>query len=256
MSRRISTGIPGFDQMIGGGLYEKSATLIAGAPGTGKTTLGLQFLIGGINDGQPGIMVTFEEFPEIYFRDALNFGWDLKKFQEDNLLKILFTSPIVFKAELERDMGYIDRIVAQTGARRILIDPINLYESYFEDEENRLSFNSLVNALKRNNLTSFLIVELPELFGELSSIGETLPFIVDNVVILKYLEIDSTVQKAILVLKTRGTEHATDIRKFDINEKGIYISNRFEDREGLLSTSSYRVPSEAFVEAFKGRMQD
>ncbi len=251
MTRRINTGVPGLDQLIGGGLFEKSATLVAGAPGTGKTTLGLQFIVGGIKEGQPGIMVTFEEFPEIYFRDALKFGWDLKKYQEENLLKIIFTSPTVFKSELERDMGYIDRIISQTGARRILIDPINLYEHYFEDESTRYIFNSLVNALKRNNLTSFLTVELIDLFGELSTIGENLPFIVDNIIVLKYLEIDSSVQKAILILKTRGTEHVTDIRHFEINEKGIEIADRFKDREGLLSGRSYRIPSEAFMEAFR-----
>ena len=99
--KRLSSGEPTLDAMMGGGFIEGSATLISGAPGVGKTTLGMQFLVAGAANGEAGIMVTFEEFPASLLRDAKNVGWDLQELQEDGLLKIIFTSPEVFLGSLQ-----------------------------------------------------------------------------------------------------------------------------------------------------------
>ena len=90
---RLSFGSPSLDEMVGGGLLRGTATLISGAPGVGKTTLGLQFLIAGIQAGQPGLLVSFEEFPSSLIRDALQLGWDLNALEKEGLFKIIFTSP-------------------------------------------------------------------------------------------------------------------------------------------------------------------
>jgi len=76
---RLSFGATALDQMLGGGLLEGSATLVSGAPGVGKTTLGLQFLMAGVQARQTGLLVSFEEFPTSLIRDALQLGWDLKQ---------------------------------------------------------------------------------------------------------------------------------------------------------------------------------
>lgn len=115
--KRLFTGIPGLDEMTHGGLYEKSATLVTGAPGTGKTTLGMQFIAAGAERREPGIVVTFEHFPETLYGDASNFGWDFKKYEDEGLLKVIFTSPEVFKTELEKEMGLIDKLTAEMGQR-------------------------------------------------------------------------------------------------------------------------------------------
>lgn len=235
--------------MVDGGVYEKSSTLIAGAPGTGKTTFGMQFVVEGLKNGVPGVIVTFEEFPEVYYRDAANMGWDLRQYEKQGLLSLIFTSAEVFKSELEKERGLIDRVVTDTGARRILVDPIT-YFSYLSDDDVELRnlYNSLVNGLKRCDLTAMLVSEIPTLFGELDSIGERLPFVVDNVVILRYLEIESEVRRALVVLKTRGTRHDTDIREYEITEQGIAVRGKFLGREKLLSGSPIRTTISERVE--------
>ncbi len=242
--RKITTGIPGLDEMIGGGLYEKSATLISGPPGTGKTTFGMQFIVDGIKQGVPGIIITFEEFPQTVYRDAGNFGWDLKSYEEQKLLSIIFTTPQIFKAELEKERGLVDRIVSETGARRILIDPVT-YFHFLTDDGNELRhlYTSLVSGLRRCELTSMLLCEISDLFGELESVGERLPFVVDNVMVLRYLEIESEVRRALVLLKTRGAPHATDICEYEIGPHGVSVLGKFVGREGLLRGSPTRTPT-------------
>jgi circadian clock protein KaiC len=99
---RIATGIEGLDRMTGGGFVERSANLVEGAPGTGKTTLGLQFLIKGIEErGEAGLYVTFEEFPAQLYNDAARMGWDLRKYEAEGQLRIRFTTPMELLHSLE-----------------------------------------------------------------------------------------------------------------------------------------------------------
>jgi len=85
---RLKTGIPGLDQMTGGGFLMGDTTLVTGPPGTGKTTFGLQFLMQGITESQSGVFITVEETPEKIASDALNFGWDVRKLEAEGLLRI------------------------------------------------------------------------------------------------------------------------------------------------------------------------
>src|SRR6185436_15046710 len=102
MLERAGFGIEAVDRMIAGGGGKGSATVVEGAPGTGKTTLGMQSIVHGIEKFQePGLIITFEEFPSQYYHDALNFGWDLKKYEEQGLLKIIFSDPDSVAKEVE-----------------------------------------------------------------------------------------------------------------------------------------------------------
>ena len=81
---RVKTGIEGLDKMLNGGFLPQTANLIEGAPGTGKTTLGMQFIYSGITRyNEPGVILTFEEFPQQYYRDAASLGWDFKKLERE-----------------------------------------------------------------------------------------------------------------------------------------------------------------------------
>src|SRR3989441_8749006 len=84
---RQKTGIVELDAMLRGGFLERDAVMVAGSAGTGKTTLSLQHLVNGITKfGEPGIYLTFEQLPDQIYRDAENFGWDLKKLEEQGKL--------------------------------------------------------------------------------------------------------------------------------------------------------------------------
>ncbi len=254
MSERAKTGIAGLDEMIGGGFLSESANLVEGAPGTGKSTLGMQFIYNGIRRyDEPGIILTFEEFPQQYYRDAEAFGWPFRELEQANKLRVIMTSPEVSRADLERVGGRIGSLVHEIGAKRILIDSLSHFDRITRDPiELRGVVYSFVNALKREGLTSLLTRESPTLIGEGGLADEDVAFIMDSFLVLRYVEIDSTVRKALLVVKQRGSEHARDIRQFEITGNGIEVRSKFEGREGILSGSPHRM-AESFVEAFVRR---
>lgn len=251
--QRVKTGIIGLDEMLDGGFLPRTANLVEGAPGTGKTTIGMQFIYNGIVQfNEPGIILTFEEFPKQYYRDAATFGWDLSSLEKENKLRIIMSSPEVTKADLERIGGRIETLAQEIKARRVLVDSLSHFERLSQDPvELRSVMYSFINGLKREDLTSVLTRESPTLLGDAASADEDVAFIVDSYVLLRYVEIDSTVHKALLVLKLRGSNHAKDIRQFSITRDGIVVQDKFVGQEGIMSGSP-RSMAEAFRRAFPG----
>jgi circadian clock protein KaiC len=251
---RVKTGIKGLDDMLIGGFLPETANLVEGAPGTGKTTLGMQFIHTGITQfGEPGLIVTFEEFPQQYYRDAETFGWNFRELEQADKLRVIMTSPEVGKTDLEQVGGRIGALAREVGAKRILVDSLSHFERLTSDPvELRNMLYSFINALKREGLTSVLTRESPVLIGESDSAEEDVAFVADSYVLLRYVEIESAVRKALLVLKLRGSDHAKDIRQFEITSNGIEVRSKFEGCEGILSGSPRRM-SESFIEAFVRR---
>lgn len=250
---RVKTGIQGFDDMLGGGFLPQTANLVEGAPGTGKTTLGMQFIYNGIvKYNEPGLIITFEEFPQQYYHDAASFGWDFAKLEAEGKLKVIMTSPEVSKADLENVGGIIETQVAQMGVRRILVDSITHFDRLTQNptELRRIEYG-FINALKREGVTSLLTKESSALLGEAPEGDSEIAFVVDSYSILRYVEIDSAISKAILVLKMRGSDHAKDIRQYEIDSQtGFQLKSKFEGQEGILSGNPRRSMVDAFDEAF------
>ena len=247
---RVKTGIKGLDEMLGGGFLPETANLVEGAPGTGKTTLGMQFIYNGIVEAnEPGLIITFEEFPQQYYHDAAAFGWDFRELEKKGLLKIIMTSPEVSRKDIESVGGMIETYIAKTGARRVVVDSMTHFARLTQDpiELRGIEFN-FINALKREGLTSILTRESPVLLGEAPQ-DDNLGFVVDSYLMLRYVEIESAIRKALLVLKMRGSEHAKDIRQYDITGRGFEVQSKFEGQEGILSGSPRRM-ADSFVEAF------
>lgn len=250
---RVATGIKGFDEMLGGGFLRDTANLVEGAPGTGKTTLGMQFIYNGIRQGEPGLIITFEEFPQQYYHDAAAFGWDFVALEKKGLLKIVMTSPETSRLDLESVGGMIETNVLEMDARRVVVDSVSHFTRLTQDpvELRSLEF-AFINALKRQGLTSILTRESPVLLGELTARDSQISFVVDSYTMLRYVEIESAIQRALIVLKMRGSNHAKDIRQYDITENGFEMQSKFEGREGILSGNPRRL-SDSFVEAFVKR---
>lgn len=251
---RVTTGVPGLDEMLLGGYLPQTANLVEGAPGTGKTTLGMQFIHHGIAVcGEPGLILTFEEFPQQYYDDANSFGWDFRRMEREGKLRIVMTSPEVSKADLEQVGGKIERLVQEIGAKRILVDSVSHFERLSgSPTELRSLVYGFVNALKREGLTSVLTRESMALLGEGDGADDTLAFLVDSYTLLRYVEIDSSVHKALLVLKMRGSNHDKGIRQFAVTSRGIEVRAPFEGREGIMSGSPRRMV-DSFVQAFVKR---
>ncbi|MBN1963157.1 MAG: ATPase [Anaerolineae bacterium] len=250
--QRKTTGIAGLDNMLQGGFLPESANLVEGAPGTGKTTLGMQFVVHGITAcDEPGLILTFEEFPQQYYRDAAGFGWDLRALEAENRLRVVMTSPELTHADLKRVDGLLERHVSEIGARRVLVDSLSHFERITRDRlELREVVFEFINGLKRLGLTAILTRESDTLFGAQSHIGQDMAFVADGYVLLRYVEIASVMHKALLVLKLRGSDHAKEIRQYTITAQGVEVQAPFEGQSGIMSGSPTPTMADAFDQAF------
>ncbi len=240
--KRLSFGSEELDQMVGGGLFTGTAALISGAPGVGKTTLGLQFLLAGIKNGQPGLLVSFEEFPSSLIRDALQLGWDLKALEKDGLLKILFTSPEIFLGSMKSLDNPLLPTLKALGPERAVIDSAAHFQRLTSNPmELREIYNTLVNGMKREGITTLLLDEAVNVLEVQKGRMASLPFVVDTVILLRYVEVDSSMQRAIVVMKMRGSMHQKEIRRFEIQKGGLKIREPFTGREGILSGATHRI---------------
>lgn len=158
----VSTGVRGLDVIMDGGYPRGSTVILEGAPGTGKTTLGMQFLYyGAVHDGEPGIYVTFEEFPDQLYGDMLTLGWDLRQLERQGLLRVVSMSPDVFLEQLIEPGGLVERLIRQIDCKRIVLDSISLFRyGAANEEEHRRMLYQLRNILRKLELTSLLIKEI------------------------------------------------------------------------------------------------
>lgn len=239
---RVTTGIEGFDEMLGGGFLPGSLVLVRGAPGTGKTSLALQFLIHGATAcDEPGLLISFEEFPNSFYRDAESLGWDLRAIEESGRLHLMFTSPEVFLASLESPDSRLNHLIREAGIQRLVLDSVSHFDRLTGDpQELRHLYTSVANGLRRERVTAVLLGEESRSMYSRAFKGG-ISFIVDAIVMLRYVEIESAMQRAITVLKMRGSNHAKEIRRYEIRPGGIQVLDVFAGRAGLLSGSPHRI---------------
>ena len=160
------------------------------------------------------------------------------------------TSPEVTRHDLESVGGMIETVATEMGVRRILVDSLSQFERLTTDPMELRSLQyGFINALKREGLTSVLTRESLMLFGQQEDNENSLAFVADSYLLLRYVEIESAVRKAMLVLKLRGSDHAKDIRQFEITPRGLEVQSRFVGHEGIMSGSPRRM-SDYFEEAF------
>ncbi len=240
-TNRVQLGVPGLDKMLDGGLLENSITLLQGAPGTGKTTLGMQFLYeGATKNDEAGLLVTFEQFPHTLYRDALAHGWNLRELEQEGKLRVVFTSPQVFLSSLQSPISPINSAIRDMNVKRTVIDSVTQFQALTRSPvELRAFYNHLINGLRREGITALLLSEDRGPDFVRSDKGR-LAFVVDSVIMLRYVEIDSVMQRAVAVLKTRGSAHDDAIRRFEIKRGGMQVHEAFKGREGLLSGTPRR----------------
>ena len=238
---RLETGIAGLDKMLAGGFLPGTANLVRGAPGTGKTVLSLQYLLHGVERGEAGLLISFEEFPQSLQTDAQGLGWDLSAWQERGLLHLYFTSPQVLLKSLEAPAGPLSDLFFEKNIKRVVLDSVTHFTRLTnEPQQLRHIYNSLINALKREGVTSVLLAEEGHLETTRAERG-ALSFVVDSILLLRYVEVESAIQRAMAVMKMRGSDHVKEIRRYEIRKGGIVVTGPFEGRESILTGISHRV---------------
>src|ERR1700723_3071722 len=234
--RRLSVGIPELDKMLGGGIPEGDSILVAGASGTGKSVLATQFIAEGIRQGDPGIVVVFEERPQEYVERASSFGLDLKTPRSKKKLEILYLRPL--DLSVDETMHEILEAVQKIGAKRLVIDSLAGFEMALAPgfrADFRESLYRMIGALTRTGVTIVSTVEVTETFTELALSPYSISFLSDDIIRLRYVEIGGQLRKVLMVVKLRAGDHSKDIREYEIASKGLRIGDRLTGYHGLIT---------------------
>ena len=238
---RLSTGVTRLDEMMEGGVPRGHALLVAGATGTGKSVLVRQFIAAGAGRDEPAVLVVFEEHIGEYVARAKNLGVDLDALAERHMVETLFLRPV--DLSVDEILFEIQEAAARLGARSVVIDSISGFEIAlappFRDEF-RESLYRLVGALTGIGITVLMTVEIPATFGSVRTSDHAMSFLADDIVLLRYVEIDSVLRTVLLVLKMRGGAHSREIRTYEITPAGITIGEPLPGLAGILTGNPVR----------------
>ena len=233
--RRLSIGIPELDKMMGGGILEGDSLLVAGPSGTGKSALATHFISEGLRNGESAIMALFEERPVGYTERADSFGLKLKASQQSGKLEILYLRPL--DLSVDETMQAILDAIERVGAKRLVIDSLVGFEMALAPgfrADFRESLYRMIGALTGAGVTILSTVEVEDTFTAMSFSHYTISFLTDDIIRMRYVEIDGQLRKILVVIKMRGGNHSKDIREYVISDKGmVIIGPRQTDYTGL-----------------------
>lgn len=224
---RLSTGVHALDEMMGGGIPLGDSVLVAGSSGTGKSVLGTHFIAEGLKHGEPGIIAVFEERPEDVLRRAANLGQRLDAAQREDKLKILYLRPL--DLSVEESLQEIHDAVEELGAKRLLIDSLAGFEMALAPAfrtDFRESLYRMLASLTGTGVTVLSTVELDESFTEFRFSHYMVSFLADDIIRLRYVDLNGVLQRILAVVKMRDSQHSKDIRPYDITGKGVVLSDR------------------------------
>jgi len=219
---RLPSGIAGLDRHMGGGLLQRSVTLLAGSPGIGKSTFGMQFILAGVARGEPGLIFTLEESSQQLQATADVLGLPLRNSIKKGLLEVVYLSPErVRAAQFLSVLG--DKIQA-LGARRLLLDGMGHIapESAAGDALRQLLFH-LVARFKSLDVTSLLTLESRSLYFEDEVTERGFSPLADNLLMLRYAPIRRELRPALRIIKTRGSAHDRGTYPLNFGKGGVHI---------------------------------
>jgi circadian clock protein KaiC len=231
----VYTGITGLDDILLGGIKQGNILLVEGAPGAGKTTLGLEFIYRGATDfDEPGLIISFELSQQKLLRDASGFGWDFEALERAGQLKIIYTSPLVLLQELQSHDGLLMAEIARVGAKRVLIDgltPLKLFGEIFNGRPFRDSLHLLVETLQRQDVTAMLTREVPSSEAARSAEFSHEQFVCDTILTLRNETRGRSTQRSIEISKSRGQDFINGRHTLRIEpEKGVRVYQRAQAR--------------------------
>jgi circadian clock protein KaiC len=225
-TERISTGIEGLDELLTGGLIRGANIMIEGLPGTGKSTIAMQFILAGIDRGEPGIYISLEESPVRLYRDAASFGWDFRKLESENKLRVIATSSRSLIEQMHKG-GPLIEAIHEIGARRGVIDTVSMLQSASNTPEDfRETLRSLIVGLEREGLTLLLTRdEEPEAAGISSAFWSS--YTVDALVHLRTEILHERLARRVMeIFKTRGQEHIRGRHAYETGRGGVRVFAR------------------------------
>ncbi|MDV3244915.1 MAG: hypothetical protein LYZ66_07085 [Nitrososphaerales archaeon] len=234
----VPTGVKGVDALLDNkGIPKGYSILVLGAPGTGKTTFGLQFLGKGGEDGERGVYVSMDEQPEMLLANAETLGLGAKELVDSGKITIIDASPIrVLPARMKLGVTEAGRrefalatlvtsiaeAVEKSRASRIVVDPVSTLTVHFADNyERRVAFLDLLAAISKTRCTTLLLAEMAEQAADRSYHFEE--FVAHGVMLLTRVKSGGTYTRVFSVEKMRGINHDPQPHPYTISRGGIQV---------------------------------
>ena len=251
---RVSTGVPGLDELVNGGYFIGSTTVMVGISGVGKSVMGLQYIAEGARRGERGLMLSLDEQVPQILRNASSIGLDLQPEIDRGMVHLEYDAP----QEIEVDVHFhhIEQLVQKFKPKRVLIDSLSTYASNLGNEGRifRDFFHALVALMKENQIAAVYNHENPEMLGMASMMGGfPLSSLVDNILLLNWVELGDCFRLGLTVAKMRANPVDRTTHECEVTGKGMQVLPRelkgavphspFSNYAGLIS----RAPSRARI---------
>jgi circadian clock protein KaiC len=232
---RLSLGVAALDEMLGGGLPRGYSLLVAGPSGSGKSILAGAFLLEGARCGEIGVIAAFEQRPT-HSRSAA-----IADLISEGRIAVVDTGSM--SLSVDEVAGVLLAEIRRTGATRVVIDSLSGFELALAPtfrKDFRESLARMMSALAVSGATVFMTSELEDRYTELRFSPYGTAFLTDAIIVQRYIEIDSRLQRVMAVVKVRGSSHSDALRTFRIDDNGIHVGDMLPDHHGLLGGSPQR----------------
>ncbi|MFQ5578417.1 MAG: ATPase domain-containing protein, partial [Anaerolineae bacterium] len=229
----LHSGIAALDEMLGGGLPVGGCTLISGPTGAGKTTLALQFLVAAAAEGRKGVYYTFEEGLASMLERCHALAIPLEKRLHDGSLTVREISPLdrypdEFLAMLRRDL--------EAGADILALDSLRGYNLAMEAFGSLTAhMQNIVYYIRNQGASLFIIDEQENLTGDLRITNLGVSYIADNVLLVRFAEVQGRLIRVVSCLKKRQGNFQPDLRELKITAQGLQIGETLEHLRGVLT---------------------
>jgi circadian clock protein KaiC len=241
-TERVSTGVPGLDEMLGGlGYYRGSTVLLSGTAGTGKTSVATHLAQATCARGERCLYFSFEESASQILRNVRTIGIDLQPFIRKGFLRIHSSRPTVYG--LEMHLLRMHKLISQFQPSVVIVDPVSNLQTAGTNEDTNNLFVRLVDFLRKDGILGFL-VSLTGGANLLEATDEGISSMVDTWLLLRDVESNGERNKVLYVLKSRGMDHSNQVREFHITSKGVKLVDAYLGPAGVL-TGSARLAQEA-----------
>ena len=241
--QRLSIGVKGLDDMLGGGIPAGYSVLIAGPSGSGKSVLATEFISEGARHDEPGIIAVFEKRPADYSQDGPS-GHRFEQLVRERKVGIIHTRPL--DLSIDEMLSEIIDAIHRLKARRLVIDSLSGFELALAPtfrEDFRESLYRMVAVLTGMGITMLMTAELEDSYMDLRFSPHGTAFLTDAIIMQRYIELKGQLQRVMAVVKVRGSAHSKDLRTFEITEDGIAMGETLGGYEGLLTGSPELIAS-------------
>jgi circadian clock protein KaiC len=238
---RLSVGVAGLDEMLGGGIPSGYSVLVAGPSGSGKSILATEFIREGARRGEPGVIAVFEKRPGEYTPTGPA-GRDQALGHPQ--VAVIHTRPL--DLSIDETLHELTDAIHRIKARRVVIDSLSGFELALAPtfrEDFRESLYRLVAALTGMGLTVMMTAELEDSYTDLRFSPHGTAFLTDAIILQRYVELEGALKRVMAVVKVRGSAHAKDLRLFEITDDGIVVGEGVVNYQGLLTGSPHQLKS-------------